>query len=155
VTNRLLALAVAAPLVLAGCDRQPPHQASPSPVALEKLMRGAPAPAKPPPLRLAPLRPGDVGADFAGKPACRFTHGADTLLVAAGGAALARVDGQLLRIRQAAPVDSTGAFFQGPDVSISVGGRDPRLGPGPAGVTITGAGGDPAQKAEGVWSCPG
>jgi hypothetical protein len=160
VTNRQLSSAAAAAaaallLMLAGCRAEPQQAAeSPSPVALGRLMRGNVADSKPLPLRLAALRPGDVGSDFAGKPTCRLTSGADTLLVATGGEAVARVDGQVRRIAKSGPVDASGAFFSAPGIAVSIGGRDPRTGPGPAHVTVSGAGEDPPQKIEGVWSCP-
>ena len=121
-------------------------------MALEKAMRGNVTEAKPPPLRLSPLRPED-GHALGVRASCRLTRGADTLVLAGAGNAVARVDGQLRRIPQAGPVEATGAFFRDPAISISVGAPDPRLGPGPAGVTLSGAGNDPPQKIDGVWSC--
>jgi len=123
-------------------------------MALEKAMRGNAAEAKPPPLRLSALRPEDARA-LGVRPACRLTRGADTLVLAGGGAALARVDGGLRRIPQAGAVDATGAFFRDPAIAISVGAPDPRLGEGSAGVTLSGAGSEPPQKTDGVWSCAG
>jgi hypothetical protein len=158
VTNRHRAAAAAAAslLALAGCRAKPERDApSPSPVALDRLMRGSNADSTPPPLRLGALRPGDVGRDFAGKPTCRLTSGADTLVVAAADVAVARVDGQLRRIAKSGRLDASGAFFSAPGIAVSIGSRDPQLGPGPAGVTVSGAGGDPPQKIEAVWSCPG
>ena len=115
-------------------------------------MRGNVVEGKPPPLRLGALRPED-SRTLGARPACRLTRGADTLVLAGGGNAVARVDGQLRRIPQAGPVEASGAFFRDPAISISVGAPDPRLGPGPAGVTLSGAGDDPPQKIDAVWSC--
>jgi hypothetical protein len=152
VTIRALPCAAAALLLLAGCHRRAPEEATPSPVALEKAMRGNVAEGKRPPLRLGALRPED-GRALGARAGCRLTRGADTLVLAGGGNAVARVDGQLRRIPQAGPVDASGAFFRDPAISISVGAPDPRLGSGPAGVTVSGAGNDPPQKIDGVWSC--
>lgn len=119
-------------------------------------MRGNATEAKPRPFRLSRIEAGEIGTRFQGTPACRLIHGADTLLVARGGAALVRLDGQLRAVPQAGPVDSSGAFFRAPGVTISIGGRDTRLGSGPAGVTVgSGADDPPPQKTEAVWSCTG
>ena len=152
-TNRLLLPAAALLLLLPGCRRQAEEpDASPSPVALQQAMRGNVAEGKPPPLRIAPLRPED-GRALGARASCRLTRGADTYILAGGGAAVARVDGQVRRLPQAGAVDGTGAFFRDPAVSISIGAPDPRLGTGSAGVTLSGAGTDPPQKTEGIWSC--
>jgi hypothetical protein len=76
------------------------------------------------------------------------------LLVAQGGAALARIDGRLEALSQAGPVDATGAFFRGPGVTVSIGGHDPHpIAAAPAGVTVTGAGDYPPQRIEATWGC--
>jgi len=153
VTNRHLLAAAALLLLLPGCRRQAQDaDASPSPVALEKAMRGNLAEGKPPPLRIAALLPED-GRALGARATCRLSRGADTYVLAGGGAAVARVDGQVRRLPQAGPTDGTGAFFRDPVISISIGAPDPRLGTGSAGVTLSGAGTDPPQKTEGVWSC--
>jgi hypothetical protein len=149
----LVATGLAAALLLAGCGKA--RDRDPSREELSRLMKGNLVYAKPPPLRLSRLASSDVGTRFQGVPACRLVHGADTLIIARDGAALARVDGKLRAVPQAGPVDATGAFFRAPGVTISIGGRDPRIGSGPAGVTVGGDGPDPPQKAEGVWSCVG
>lgn len=139
-------------IVLGGCQPTAPEP-TPRPEELRRLMRGNVADAKPAPPRLGRLAGYDLSPRFQGRPSCRLVHGADTLLIARDGAGLARVDGRLLAIPQAGPVDASGAFFRAPGVSISIGGRDPRLSSGPAGVTITGEGDDPPQRLEAVWSC--
>jgi hypothetical protein len=153
---RILVGGLAVAACLAGCDRKPTTAAPPPPDQLRKLMKGEVAPAKPPPLRLAALWPHDLRELPAGPRTCRFTRGPETLVVARGAAAIAKVDGQVRRIPRAGPVDATGAFFQAPTVTISIGAPDPRLGDGPASATIAGGAPDDApQKAEGVWSCTG
>jgi hypothetical protein len=158
VTNRKnpWAAAAAVALLLGGGCRAKEPEGNASREELRRLMRGNVTQAKPPPPRLSGLAARDLGDRFTGSPACRLVHGADTLLVARDGAALVLLDGRLQAIPQAGPVDATGAFFRGPAVSISIGGRDPRAESGPAGVTIMSAGNDPPpQRFEGVWSCTG
>lgn len=143
----------AAFLLVSACGAEAP-QASPSAEDIRRLTH-MPAPEeKPRPFRLGTLGRADIPPRFQGSPRCRLTRGGETLLVARDGAAFARIDGRLAAIAQAGPVDATGAFFRGPDITISVGGHDPRpIAAAPAGVTITGPGDAPPQKVDGTWGC--
>ncbi|HEY0314506.1 MAG TPA: hypothetical protein VGC56_18680 [Allosphingosinicella sp.] len=111
----------------------------------------------PPPLRLGMLAEAEIAPRFRQKPLCRLRQGEKMLLVAKGKEALARVDGRVTVLAQGGPVDATGAFFRGPGITISIGGRDLHpIGAAPAGVTL--AGGPPdstPQKLEAMWGCTG
>jgi hypothetical protein len=112
------------------------------------------------PRRLGMLAPTEVGLRFRGRPACRLERNGRTLLVARGGAALARIDGKLRVLAAAGAVASSGGFFEAPGVTVSV-GRSKGVAaeadaPGiawPAGVTIGGTPRIPLQKLDATWRC--
>jgi hypothetical protein len=154
-----LGLGLAALLLLvAGCGSRASETAAvPSPEEIRKLMQSNVVEEKPPPLRLGVLADAEIPPRLRGKPLCRLWQGEKVLLVAKGSEALARIDGRVLTLAQGGPVDATGAFFRGPAITISIGGRDLHpIGAAPAGVTL--AGGPPdavPQKLEAMWGCYG
>ena len=70
--------------------------------------------------RLQPLGEFAPPADYRG-PVCRFTRGTDTLVVAFGNTAAARVDGALRTLRAQAPIGPSGGFYRDNELALSIG----------------------------------
>jgi hypothetical protein len=112
------------------------------------------------PPRLGRLTPADVGTRFRGRPSCRLEWEGKTLLVAKGPSAVARIDNELRLLAAAGPVASSGAYFEAPGVTVSI-GRRATVAPAadepgiawPAGVTIGGTEDRPIEKRDAQWRC--
>ena len=112
------------------------------------------------PPRLGRLAPAEVGTRFRGRPSCRLESEGRTLLVQRGAAAVARVDGKVRLLAAAGPVTSSGAYFEAPGVTMSIGRSAPVAAAAdksgiswPAGVTIGGNDDVPIEKREAQWRC--
>ncbi len=109
------------------------------------------------PRRLGVLADADLPADLRNGATCRLQDGQDLLLLASAPGAVARIDGRVVRLAVAAPVGPSGAYFEAPGVTVSIGRRAPLGaapgGPNRAGVTIGGNPDQPIEKAEASWVC--
>jgi hypothetical protein len=110
--------------------------------------------------RLGRLAPAEVGTKFRGRPSCRLEAEGRTLLVARGPSAVTKIDGRVRMLAAAGPVASSGAYFEAPGVTVSIGRRASVApsadAPGiawPAGVTIGGAPDVPIEKLDAQWRC--
>lgn len=98
--------------------------------------------------RLQPLGAFAAPADYRG-PVCRFSRGADTLVVAFGNAAAARIDGRLRGFRAEAMVGPTGGFYRDEELALSIG-----VAPNaPARARVTNRLTEAREDAEGSWVC--
>ncbi len=159
-TRRWCALGAA---LLSGCG-PPDSVASPPPEAVRAALNLAEAeltvaPSQPAD-RLTPLAESELPARFQEKPSCRLLRSGQLLVASSGDAAIARVDGRLQLIPRAGPVDPSGAFFRGSDVTIGVGriggvasGAEVSGIPRRAGVTIGGKPKVDLQKFQAEWAC--
>jgi hypothetical protein len=86
-------------------------------------------------------------------PGCRFVRNGQTLVVATGGDAIARIAGSLRHFVQTAPVTASGIFLEDRQVSISI-GRTAREGDA-AMLRITNRANAAQRNWAGTWSCVG
>jgi hypothetical protein len=161
--RRLTLLVPLALLVLpASCRRAADDQAAVPPDqlvnAIENVRQLKETP-PPPPKRLGALTPADLGRATGGV-ACTLRQGEKTLLVAGTVRALARVDGRVVLLDLAGPMDASAAFFRGPRVTISIGRHNtvaPQADvPGiawPVGVTVGDMPQAEDQKLDATWAC--
>jgi hypothetical protein len=84
-------------------------------------------------------------------PGCRFVRNGETLVIATGGDASARIGGQLRHFVQTAPADASGIFLEDRQLSISIG----RIAPtgDAATLRITSRANQAEQSWAGSWSC--
>jgi hypothetical protein len=110
-----------------------------------------------PPRRLGRLVEADLPEEFSTGPSCRLRDGEHLLLVAAAPGAVARIDGRVVRLATAAPAGPSGAYFEAPGITVSIGRRapldEPTGSPDRAGITIGGNAERPIEKAEASWTC--
>ena len=164
--RRACAAALAAALLIAGCQSE--NDEGQSQLSADELanrievLAVAKTDEEMMPQRLGTIAPGEVGLRFRGRPFCRLERNGRTLLIARGNVALVRVDAQLRVLGAGGPVLSSGGFFTGPGVTISVGRRGGVASradaPGiawPASVTVGGADKVPLQKLDAEWRCLG
>ncbi len=153
---------LAAFLALASCRRAaddqpvvPPDQLA---NAIENVRQLKDTP-PPPPKRLGFLTPNDL-ARVTGGIACTLRRDGRILLVAGTARALARVDGRVVLLDLAGPMDASAAFFRGERVTISI-GRHNTVAPQadvagidwPVGVTVGDMPQAEDQKLDATWSC--
>ena len=112
-----------------------------------------------PPKRLAFLLPGDANR-VSGEILCTLRQHDRAVLLAGSARALARVDGHVVLLDRAGPMDASAAFFQAPGVTISIGRHAPVTReadvPGiswPVGVTVGGRANVEDEKIDANWSC--
>jgi hypothetical protein len=152
-----------AALLAAGCQAKEDDQPLLPPDELAnrvEILRTARTEEEMRPHRLGRLAPADVGVRFRGRPSCRLERDGRTLLVARGPAAVAKIDNRLRLLAAAGPVTTSGAYFEAPGVTFSI-GRDASVAPSadvagigwPAGVTIGGLENIPIEKIDAQWRC--
>lgn len=89
---------------------------------------------------------------------CRLTRGNSLLLLSDRSGAAARVDGRVTALNIDGPIGTSGGYFTGPGITISVGATTSQAS-SPAGhsgarVSIGGARDRPVEKLKARWICP-
>ena len=113
-----------------------------------------------PPHRMGFLADADVPAEYRAGRACRLEQNGRLALIASTPGAIARIGGRIVRLATAGPVGPSGAYFEAPGLTISI-GRRAAVAPGseqanmrwPAGVTIGGDPKRPLEKLSADWGC--
>lgn len=162
-THARLLPPVIATLLIAGCGSGEKDEPLLPPEELAKrieVLRTARTEEELRPPRLGRLTPPEVGTRFRGRPSCRLEAEGRTLLVQRGNAAVARIDDKVRLLAAAGPVTSSGAYFEAPGVTMSIGRRVPVAAAAdvsgiswPAGVTIGGNDKVPIEKRDAQWRC--
>ena len=107
--------------------------------------------------RLQPLRPSDPIGEVASG-GCDFSANGRMVMVSTATDSVARVNGELLHLVHAAPIDGTGGFFEDRQISISVGrvgqaGADRGAGRWPARISVTNRRTRAQTRLDGFWRC--
>ena len=163
-----LALRLALPLLClaaAACGRAEADDAALPPAQLANTIEAlhvAKAPDEPqvPPHRMGFLADADITPEYRTGRACRLEQNGRLALIAAAPGAIARIDGRLVRLATAGPVGPSGAYFEAPGLTVSI-GRRAAVAPGaeranmrwPAGITVGGDPERPLEKLSADWGC--